>query len=252
MFTQRSQRLLAISTIWIVISAASHAEADGLMLTAPSGLAPGTTFRFAFLTTDTIAATSTDIATYNTFVNTEAQGATYNGQTISWAAIVSTSGVSAVDNVGEDSSPVYLVNGNQVAMSSDANGLFSTQTELETPIDVTITGFSLTGKHVYTGTNAGGGISSNPLGSTFSTEGRGDSTDPTTWLNDGSTDNSKSVHLNIYAISGDMKVPAVTPEPSTLIMMVSGICGCVAVRLTIRRTDTPGKLNNARQVASTS
>ena len=55
---------------------------------------------------------STNIADYNSFVNTQAGGATYNGSVVSWDAIGSTPTVNAIDNIGQQPiAGVYLANG---------------------------------------------------------------------------------------------------------------------------------------------
>ena len=112
---------------------ASSAQAiiPGTPLSAPSGLAEGDKFRFMFITFDTITATSSNIADYNSFVNFEANGATYNGATISWKAVVSTASVHARDNVGGygSNAAVFLVNGTKIANDmttvSSSKGLWS-------------------------------------------------------------------------------------------------------------------------------
>ncbi|MFK7911315.1 MAG: PEP-CTERM sorting domain-containing protein [Akkermansiaceae bacterium] len=60
--------------------------------------APGDTYRLIFVTSTTTTATSTDINTYNTFVQGVANGAGLGG--ITWSAVGSTSSVDARDNTG--------------------------------------------------------------------------------------------------------------------------------------------------------
>lgn len=102
--------------------------ASPIALHTPTGLNPGDKFRFIFVTTGTRNATSTDIADYNTFVNTDAGGATYNGSAVTWKAIGSTTTVNARDNVGGFGTnvPVYLVTGTKVAnsLTDTAGGLW--------------------------------------------------------------------------------------------------------------------------------
>jgi hypothetical protein len=86
----------------------------GIVLTTPTGLSAGDTFRVVFVTDGTTTALSSNIADYNSFVNAQAGGATYNGSVVSWAAIGSTSTVNAIDNVGISSAPVYLADGTLV------------------------------------------------------------------------------------------------------------------------------------------
>ena len=98
-------------------------------LSAPSDLAAGSSFRFIFLTSGTTTATSTDISDYNTFVQTQASGATYQGATINWNAIGSTTTVNARDNVGGYGTtvPIYLVTGISIAsnLTTSLGGLWS-------------------------------------------------------------------------------------------------------------------------------
>jgi hypothetical protein len=54
-----------------------------ISLNTPTGLNPGDRFRIAFVTgTTTTDISSTDIASYNLFVNTAAGGATYNASAV--------------------------------------------------------------------------------------------------------------------------------------------------------------------------
>ena len=111
------------------LSLASTAGAAVVALSTPSGLAAGTKFRFLFVTTSDRDALDHRVNAYNSFVNTDAGGATYNGSVVSWKAIASTSTVDARDNVGGygDSVAVYLVNGTKIAndMTTGTNGLWS-------------------------------------------------------------------------------------------------------------------------------
>ena len=97
-------------------------------LTAPSGLAEGSTFRFIVVTSGTYQANSTDINTYNANVQTDANGATFGGAIINWKAVVSTSAVDARDNVGGFGTnvPIYRSNGTLFAsnLTTGAGGLW--------------------------------------------------------------------------------------------------------------------------------
>jgi hypothetical protein len=90
----------------------------GPVLTTPAGLSPGQSFRFAFVTDGITGASSSNIADYNNFVNSQAGGATYNGVVVTWIAIASTSTVNAIDNVGQTATPVYLADGTRVTTST--------------------------------------------------------------------------------------------------------------------------------------
>ena len=86
----------------------------------PSGLAVGTKFRLLFVTSTTRDATATDIATYNTFVQTAAKGghsAISDSCGNLFKVVGSTSGVDARDNTGTTGTGVRIhwLNGNKLA-----------------------------------------------------------------------------------------------------------------------------------------
>ena len=117
MNTQARRLAMAAVILWLGLGGGGRAEAGPVLLT-PAGLSPGESFRFVFVTDGTRDATSTNIADYNGFVNTQAGGATYNGSVVTWAAIASTPTVNAIDNVGPSLAPVYLSDGTIVATST--------------------------------------------------------------------------------------------------------------------------------------
>ena len=86
-------------------SSAGTASA-GLVISTPTRLNPGDHFRILFITSGTTTATSSVISNYDTFVNTDANGATYNGSVISWKAIVSTPTVNAISLTGQKRLPL--------------------------------------------------------------------------------------------------------------------------------------------------
>ena len=138
-------------------------------MATPAGLNPGDQFRFLFLTSGTQAATSTDIGGYNTFVNSQASGATYQGSVVSWNVVGSTATVNARDNVGGFGTnvPVYLTNGTILAgdltTSSSNKGLWS-GTLFTTPT-IGIDGNGVTSRFAHTGSNADGtGLTDRQLG----------------------------------------------------------------------------------------
>jgi hypothetical protein len=198
----------------------------GIVLNTPAGLTPGDTFRFVFVTDGTTTATSSSISDYDNFVNTQADGATYNGSTISWLAIGSTPSVDAIthDGVNPSLSGVYLVNGTQIATGdgTGTGGLWS-GTLLQAP-DVDINS-SLKQTDVWTGTQQDGLASpGDSLGSSQGASVAGNSS---------SSDDNWSTYLviiqpgqnNLYGISSVLTVPttAAVPEPSSGLMAVFGI-----------------------------
>ncbi|MCA9216183.1 MAG: hypothetical protein KDB27_24110, partial [Planctomycetales bacterium] len=87
----------------------------------PDGLEPGDTYQLVFNSSRSISATSSDIETYNRFVQSVADRAGLgDSEGITWSAIVSTADVDARDNaiVGFDT-PVYNFNMEKVATGYD-------------------------------------------------------------------------------------------------------------------------------------
>ena len=106
MLSPPSRRVaLAVAILWIGFSAVGRAEAGAIALSTPAGLSAGESFRFVFITDATTVATSSSIAVYNSFVNAQAGGATYDGSVVNWDAIGSTRSVSAINNVGQTRLP---------------------------------------------------------------------------------------------------------------------------------------------------
>ena len=171
---------LAAALLWIGFGVGGWAEAAGIALQTPAGLSPGDHFRFVFIADGVgTTATSSNIADYNSFVNTQAGGATYNGATITWDAIASTPTVNAIDNVGQTPDPVYQSNGTLITTSTTSTGLWSGT--LLNPITTDLMGNVLVaGGAEWTGTDTTGHATAFPLGSggssTLGLPGRTDAT----------------------------------------------------------------------------
>lgn len=119
--------LLMFSLVFCAVAGTAVAVPVGL--STPSGLNPGDTFRFLFVTQGTTSATSSAISDYDTFVNGQAAGAIYGGTTVNWKAIGSTGSVNARDHVGGygTSVPIYVPNGTRIAndLTTGTGGLWS-------------------------------------------------------------------------------------------------------------------------------
>jgi hypothetical protein len=111
--------LITSGTGWI-----SPADA-GIVLQTPAGLVPGDQFRFVFVTDGVTTAESTSITTYDTFVQGQAGGATYDGVTVTWQAIGTTPSVAAIDHIGQPQTPITLVDDTEVTTSTTSTGLWS-------------------------------------------------------------------------------------------------------------------------------
>jgi hypothetical protein len=218
MNNQAVRMALATAMLWIGFGAGGRTEASGIALSTPAGLVYGDTFRFAFITDDFMSGSSSNIADYNNFVNTESAGATYNGSIVSWVAIGSTSSVNAIDNVGQSASPVYLADGTLVTSSTTSTGLWSGS--LQNPIDEDLSGSVLKFLAVLTGTTTSGVASRDPLGN-FSSITIGDSGETNArWVQGMAIPSFLSERM--YGIS---QVLTVVPEPSGLVMAGTAIIG---------------------------
>jgi hypothetical protein len=210
----------------------SRTEA-GIILQTPAGLNPGDDFRFVFVTDGIRDATSTNIADYDSFVNAQAGGATYNSAVVNWLAIGSTDSVDAIDHVGQATAPLYLSDGTLVTTITTAPGLWSGALVHE--IDLDLAGNIVPpSSFVWTGTNPAGTGFGGPLGAARPQVGSTTDTDGA-WISSGS---SPSGDLrNVYGISSVLTVPQTVPEPSALAMLASAIGAGLGIGWTRRRRD---------------
>ena len=212
-----------------VFSAAARAG-----VVAPSGLAPGDTYRLIFVTDSSILGSDPNIADYNAFVTAAANSdpglAALN---TSWTALLSTFAVNVLDNTSlsatDSSTPFYNTLGQLIAtgvfngddgLYDSGDGFDSHSAQILDPSGVTTTSpYAL----VWTGTLPEYATTFPAFAVGFRSALAGDST----MLQDGWTrsDNYFTTNaLAVYGISGLLTVP--TPEPSTL-----GTAGLAAAAL---------------------
>jgi hypothetical protein len=142
---RKSLAVLFVAALTSITFPATHLMA---VFIPPSGLGPGSQFQLIFVTTDTTAASSSTIGTYNSFVTGEA--APINAllsadgiHGVTWAAVAATTSTQASANAPTYAGmPVYDTNGDLVAASGglytlsslnhapdyDQNGNFSNTT----------------------------------------------------------------------------------------------------------------------------
>jgi hypothetical protein len=246
----RSSHFIQTALFYAVIIVISDlfqglAIAGGVAIKEPTALHGGDQFRIIFVTPGTIQGTSSDIATYNAFANSQAAGATYNGVVIHWSAIVSTDAKNARDNIGLTNSPVFMADGTQVATSANtiAGGLWWGDPLLAVPVQ-DLSGNTYSGT-AWTGTcGIGTEFSSMPVSDLTNTHvlatwGTGNSTNITvrgvnyvnqaevgqiggggyTWVSTGKV----TLNTNAYQIYAISDVLTVVPEPSSFVVSGLGI-----------------------------
>jgi hypothetical protein len=218
---QKNRLALAVATLCICIAADHQAKAGGIVLGTPTGLSAGESFRFVFVTDNTTSQFSSNIGDYNSFVNSEAGGATFNGSLVTWLAIGSTSSVNAIDNIGQSTTPVYLADGTLVTSSVTSSGLWSGS--LLHAIDEDLTGASLKYLAVYTGTGISGVSSSHPLGDFFGSSTGDSGITGTNWIQGVAL--PSFLDERMYGISQLLYAPV--PEPSSVLLAsMAIIVGC--------------------------
>lgn len=215
-----------------------------LDLAANSGINPATgaawqagdTYRFAFVTSGTTTADSTDIATYNAFV----QNAANNGSVTelagaTWKALGSTATVDARDNTSTNTSTdgtgeaIFLVDGSTV-FATDYADLWD-GSALPTRMNRTENGDTRQGNYpntpiwgswtaVWTGTNNDGTANADPLGGDTGGNVRHGlvNAEHNFWLVRSSNSGAGN-SLPLYALSDPLTV---VPEPGSLALLAIG------------------------------
>jgi hypothetical protein len=221
----KSLTLIGLSLVCLSMSSQ---PAIAAIVTVPTGLNPGDTYYLAFVTAGTIAGTSTDIADYNAFAQSQAAGAGLNnisGSPVTWKAAVSTPTVSAVSNLGLGASPIYRINNTLIA--TGASDLWDGSLLAALNVDQNDQSYSGGGAAAWTGSNANGTpYLTYQLGTTTPIIGAVSSTS-NTWMvvNAVAAANTNRV----YAFSSPLVVPV--PEPSTTAMLTAAVGSIAAWRL---------------------
>jgi hypothetical protein len=207
----------------------SQAKAD-IMINTPPGLVAGDTFRIVFVTEAETMATSPNINDYNTFVNNDAKAEAgggvveYNGTPLTFKAIASTSATNAIDNMGVTNSPVYLFNGVKVANTDSLADLWSGT--ILAQIDRSLVKVQAD-EFVWTGTDPSGDgdVAFGVLGSGFEEESTlgfvGAIANPV--LNGNWVEQHSDINDEAFPMYGISQVLTVTPEPSSIVLLSTGV-----------------------------
>jgi hypothetical protein len=215
-------------------------RSEAAILTVPTGLGPGDTYRLVFFTGDATTATSTNIGDYNAFVTAEADSVgALAALGASWSVLASTESVNVETNIGDIgdiASGIYNLAGQEVASDTDAlfNVTYSAN-YLDNPIDIDQGGDqsgNTVGITAWTGTNIDGSTYSGyALGDSRVLIGNSQDVNGY-YVAEGSDAGTNSNHL--YAISSVLTVSS-TPEPSTIdLFALAGVFLLLAGRCNAR------------------
>jgi len=197
-------------------------SANAIAITVPTGLNPGDSYRLAFLTSTTRAATSTNIADYNDFVTGVANDVPELALlSTTWTVIGSTATVDARDNTGTNpndatGAPIYLLNDTKLA---DSNSDLWDST-IDTAFNVNEFGNTVAVVNMWTGTGPNGTESVGFALGTASVIYGTSSTTFSQWILSGQAPASAARPL--YAISGNLIVAPV-PVPAAVWLFGSAI-----------------------------
>jgi hypothetical protein len=197
--------------------------------------AHGDQYRFAFITSETTTATSTDIAVYNNWAQNLANASPLNigdddghGDGVNWNVIGSTDEVDARDNTSTNPTidtgvAVFLLDGSTIVAKDNAD---LWDGEIQNPIGITELGtesphWPFTGTY-KDGTKAPGHpVSYGALGALGNVH-QGQASVTTNWIWRPWTGDPSTTQLPMYAMSEPLTV---IPEPATISLLALGGLG---------------------------
>jgi hypothetical protein len=223
-------RIILFAGLFLVLG--SIAGVSAAIVTTPTDLVPGQSYRLAFVTSTTRDATSTNIGDYNKFVDDLADlqpDLVALGTT--WTAIATTAAIDARDNTGTnpgldgDGVPIYLLDGTTL-IANDNNDLWDGS--IQSPLNITEQGTALGTGLIWTGTNSDGtGIVGARLGEGVPIVGDLPSTNSLWVIRNFAANNG--FNLQLYALS-DVLTVATVPLPPALPLMGLAVAGLGFVR----------------------
>ena len=233
--------ILAMAAIALTAVSADAAVLEGQLgimdLTENGGINPATsiaweygdTYRFIFASSTGIAATSTDIAVYNAFVQAKADASALGLSSVTWKVMASTFTVAARDNTSTNGTvngtgeSFWLLNGTSL-VADDYADLFGTDSHSST-INVSETGGAPFDSGDYssnwTGSTGTGGIKANDElgaldGGTIT--GLRNFTSGAHWI-ERFGNSPSTIERGVYGVS---EVLTVVPEPATMALVAFG------------------------------
>jgi len=229
---QTAERILKLCLLSFVVGLFATSALAGAAQFTPPGIAPGSEFRFVFVTSLTYDATDPISDSYNQFVSFIANSAglnTYGDQPVQWRSITASIAGDPTDpNVYLfDDIPLYNLNGQMVAPSSKYMWGIG---PLLNPINRTETN-SLLNTFVWTGSGPNGQqtvCSQMGNGCGIASYGWSGATD-TTWVAFGQ--DSQWAQHSIYAFSSVLTAEVSdAPEPAAALLMVAGALSLWLIR----------------------
>jgi hypothetical protein len=242
-----------------VLGAEAFASHSALASLIEPSLAPGTTFRYLYVTTETMTG-SAGGAAGNTLASTDAAANGYdtgpNGTSLTWQALLSTSSYSA-NSLISTNDVFVLPNGAELASST--NNLFNQA--LMNPIVASSgggssppggppgglpglgSGSSSSSVDVWTGSTTNGSTGTYPVGDT-SKVNYGLASSTTQWLEINFDSGPTTDSYPVYAFSSELTVPAAVPEPATLGLLAIGAAPLLTNRGSRKVTSRGGRASS--------
>ncbi len=221
-----------------VVSLLVTSHAYAAIITTPTSLSPGDSYRLVFVTSGGRNAHSTNIADYNAFVQgiASAAGSQVAGLSTTWRAIGSTSSVDAWDNTNTNPSiatgvSIFNLNGEEVA--EDNSDLWDGSTSASIGYDE-LGGFR--SGWVWSGTGSDG-TGNAPLGKPaglgvkYGHSGIAGGAAASQWIS--SSGWYSQAEFPLYAISGVLTIASV-PEPSSFFIFL-GLAGMGGLWMRVQR-----------------